>query len=243
MKKMQNSSTPPIITIRLQKLIAASGYASRREAENLIMAGKVEVNGETIKALGLKFPENAEIKINGNPLKKNAEKTTVALFKPAGYACTKNDPFNAKTIYDLLPKNLSHLAYAGRLDKNSEGLVILSNDGDLIQKLSHPKFEHIKEYEVTVKGSPKKENLAALESGKLKLDNYQLNPVHFKILETANGKTKIKMQLSEGRKREIRRLMDSLGFPVLYLLRTKIADYSLDDLNLQKGEWKILKNV
>ncbi len=220
-------------TSRLQKIIANRDFCSRRKAEDLILAGKVKVNGAIVDKLGEKFPDDCEITIDGEKLKSKM-KLTVLLNKPAGYVCSKEDPHNPKNIMQLLPESLSHLNYAGRLDKDSEGMVILSGDGDLIFRLSHPKFEHTKTYEIKVKGSPTTSDLLPLKSGNMQLDGKKLNPIEFEIL----GPGKIRLILSEGRKRQIRRLMDSLGFPVLYLCRTAIGKLQLADL--KPGEWSEL---
>lgn len=221
---------------RLQKIIAGRDYCSRRKAEDLILAGRVEVDGILVDKLGEKFSDDCEIKIDGQKVEAK-RKLTIMLNKPAGYVCSKEDPHNPINIMQLLPKELSHLNYAGRLDKDSEGIVILSGDGDLIFHLSHPKFGHTKTYEIKVKGQPTNENLLPLKSGEMTLDGKKLNPVEFEILSPG----KIRLILSEGRKRQIRRLMDSLGFPVIYLCRTSIGKLTLGDL--KSGKWKELTEL
>ncbi len=220
-------------TSRLQKIIANRDYCSRRKAEELILAGRVKVDGIIISKLGEKFPDDCELRIDDKKVESKM-KTTLLLFKPKGYVCSKEDPHNPENIMQLIPEPLSHLNYAGRLDKDSEGIVILSGDGDLIFRLTHPKFGHTKTYEIQVRGKPTKEDLLPLKSGKMQLDDKILNPIDFEIL--APGK--IRLILSEGRKRQIRRLMDSLGFPVLYLCRTAIGRLQLT--GLKPGEWKEL---
>ena len=220
-------------TSRLQKIIANRDYCSRRKAEELILAGEVAVDGTIVNKLGEKFPDDCKIRINGKKVEAKI-KLTVLLNKPKGYVCSKEDPHNPQNIMQLLPNPLGHLNYAGRLDKDSEGMVILSGNGDLIFHLSHPKFGHTKTYEIKVKGQPKNSNLLPLKSGKMQLDGKKLNPIEFEIL----GPGKIRLILSEGRKRQIRRLMDSLGFPVLYLCRTAIGKLQIGDL--KPGEWKEL---
>ena len=239
---MKKSNTDPT-KIRLQKAIADSSATSRRKAEDLIVAGKVTVNGKTITKLGSKVSPEDKITVNGKALRRNKENVTIMLNKPANVLTSKSDPHHKNTVMGLLPKQFAHLKPAGRLDKESEGLLILTSDGDLIQKLTHPKNKHIKTYEVLVKGNPADEHLTALGSGTLKLDNYALNPMEFKILKKVpagrgQSKTWIRLQLSEGRKRQIRRVMDMLGFPVVYLRRTEIG--KLDLGNLEKGDFRIL---
>lgn len=225
--------------IRLQKRIADAGYCSRRKAETLIEGGKVKVNGEVQKTLGTKVKESDTIEVSGTKLKFSETHVTIAMNKPAGLITSKSDPKNKETIMSLLPKNLQSLKPAGRLDKESEGLLILSTDGELIQKLTHPKFGHTKTYEVLVKGIAEEQNLAILRLGKLKLDEYKLNPMQYRILKkTRDRKTWIELKLDEGRKRQIRRVMDLIGFPVVYLKRTKIGTLELG--KIEKGEFKIL---
>lgn len=224
--------------IRLQKRIADSGYCSRRKAEVLIESGKVKVNGKVITKLGTKVNPEDSLEISGKKIEDKAT-LTIALHKPEGYICSKSDPHHSETIMDLLPRDLQHLKPAGRLDKNSEGLLILSSDGALMQKLAHPSHGHTKIYEVLVKGRPKDADLLRLKKGGMKLDGYAVQPMQYKIIKsTKDGKTWVELQLTEGRKRQIRRLMDSLGYPVLYLRRIKIGKLSLEGID--KGAYKIL---
>jgi 23S rRNA pseudouridine2605 synthase len=228
--------------IRLQKQIADCGYCSRRKAEEFIKAGKVTVNGKITSKLGSKVEPTDKIVIKGTRLKAIKENTTIALNKPAGYVTTRRDPRQKDTVMKLLPRELRHLKPAGRLDKESEGLLIMSSDGELIQALTHPSFQHTKTYEVLVKGIPTEKNLAPLEGGHLKLDGKTLQDMPFRILKkTRDRKTWIQIILREGRNRQIRRVMDSLGYPVVYLRRIKVGELNLDDLGkLEKGEYKKL---
>ena len=224
--------------IRLQKRIADSGYCSRRKAEALMEAGKVKVNGKVVTKLGTKVSASDSVEVSGKKIQDKAV-LTIALHKPEGYICSKGDPHHSQTIMDLLPPDLKHLKPAGRLDKDSEGLLILSSDGELIQKLTHPRHGHTKFYEVLVKGRPKETDLFSLKKGGIKLDGYPINPITYKIVKsTKDGKTWVELLLTEGRKRQIRRVMDYLGFPVLYLRRMKIGALPLGELH--KGAYKIL---
>ena len=225
--------------IRLQKRIAESGFCSRRAAELLISSGKVKVNGKTITVLGSKVTETDSIEVKGKRLKFTNEKITIALNKPAGYITSKSDPYHNKTIMDLLPPEYRHLKPVGRLDKESEGLLLLSNDGELIEKLTHPRYGHEKTYEVLVKGIPSPNDLAVLRTEKLILDDKPLQAMQFKILKkTKDRKTWIELKLKEGRNRQIRRILDQLGFPVVYLKRTAIGELSLK--GIPKREFIIL---
>ncbi len=223
--------------IRINKAIADAGFCSRRKADELIASGKVTINGEIAK-IGQMVKSKDCIRINNKLLKKH-EQITLMLNKPAGIITSKSDPHHKMTVMSLLPKELQHLKPAGRLDKESEGLLILSSDGDIIQKLTHPKHAHKKIYEIIVKGHAKTSDLEVLGLGKLKLDGYTLKAMKFRIMgKVKNGKTRISLELSEGRNRQIRRVMDKLGFPVLYLRRTQIGSLHLK--NLPSGHYKIL---
>lgn len=167
------------------------------------------------------------------------KQTTIVMNKPSGYITSRKDPHHKQTVMNLLPSELQQLKPAGRLDKESEGLLIMSSDGELIQKLTHPSSGHTKTYEVLVKGRPEEKDLKALETGSLKLKGYRLNPMKFNIQKVAKGpKTWIELTLTEGRKRQIRRVMDLLGFPVIYLRRTRIGQLSIEDLD--KGQYREL---
>lgn len=215
--------------IRLNKAIADSGLCSRRKADEWIKAGKVTVNGQPAR-MGQRVRAEDHILVSGKALPRHAA-LTIMLNKPEGYLTSMYDPHHSRTVLSLLPKELKHLKPAGRLDKDSEGLLILSSDGALIQKLTHPRHGHTKSYEILVKGHATEPRLAPLRSGELKLDGHRLNPMEFKILGTLkSGKTRIRLILSEGRNRQIRRVMDQLGFPVIYLRRTQIGQLALEDL-------------
>lgn len=215
------------MNIRLNKAIADTGHCSRRKADDLIEAGKVTVNGRKA-TMGQRVSPTDEIQIGRKKLTQKVV-ATVMLHKPAGIITSKSDPHHKKTVMSLLPKAFQHLKPAGRLDKDSEGLLILSSDGPLIQQLTHPRHGHTKTYEILVKGHANKDRLQVLKTG-MKLDGKTLNPMPFEILGTLKNKTRIRLTLTEGRKRQIRRVMDQLGHPVIYLKRTKIGKLELGSL-------------
>lgn len=224
--------------MRLNKFIASTGYCSRRKADELIEAGKVRVNGKDPE-LGQQVSEADKITVNGKAIRQPKNKVHIMFHKPAGYITTKSDPHHNQTVMKLLPKEFQNLKPAGRLDKESEGLLILSNDGEYIQKLTHPKHKHTKTYEVLVKGWFKPEQLEPLKNGTLKLDGYTLNPMDYEILSsTDDRKTWVRLTLTEGRKRQIRRVMDQLGYPVIYLKRVSIGQLRLG--KLPKNDYQIL---
>lgn len=224
--------------IRLQKRIAETGFYSRRKAEQLIIAGRVRVNGELVQELGTRVFPKDHIQVDGKPLHLDEKKISILLNKPAGVLCSRFDPHDENTVMQLLPKKFRHLKPVGRLDKESEGLLILSNDGELIQQLTHPRYEHLKTYHVLVKGKVDEKNLRSPRQG-MNLDGTKLNPMDIEILSKKSSETWLKVTLSEGRKRQIRRVMDQVGYPVLYLRRTHIGHLGLGEL--QKGEHRILK--
>ena len=217
---------------RIQKIIANRSSISRRKAEDLIRDGKVFVND--VKAeLGQKASFNDKIEVDGKLLK-SQKKFYIALHKPEGYVSTTEDTHGRKTVLDLLPEELQGVKPAGRLDLDSEGLIILSNDGEFIQKLTHPKYESTKEYIVKIIKDPTKETLEKLTSGTLELDGYTLNPMPYTLID----KNTLKITLSEGRKRQIREVFKLLGHHVVYLRRLRVGSIELG--SLKKGEYRHL---
>lgn len=222
---------------RLQKRIASSGLCSRRAAERLIEEGRVKVNGKRVIQHGVQVSEEDVIEVKGRVLRFGEEKITIALNKPVDTVSTRKDPFGAQTVMDLLPKNLQHLNPVGRLDKNSEGLLLLTSDGDLLLRLTHPRYEHSKTYEVGVEGQVKETVLKKLNKG-LDLDGTWLQAMKSQILRQEEQRTWLEMVLKEGRKRQIRRVMEALGHPVFSLKRTAIGKLELG--HLKKGSYRVL---
>jgi pseudouridine synthase len=222
--------------IILQKTIALSGYCSRRKAEELIRNGQVSVNGQ-LSFLGDKAdPETDQITINGRLISRPEKKIYIMLNKPLDYTCTNRRFKNEQNIFDFidLPERLFTI---GRLDKDSHGLVLLTNDGDLTLKLSHPRFEHAKEYEVKVRdevinpGMVVQNLLKGVDIGE---DDGIVKAADVKYLQNAL----FVITLTEGKKRQIRRMFDALGTRVIDLKRIKIAGLSLG--NLPEGKWDYL---
>lgn len=216
---------------RLQKIIANNHETiSRRKAETLIEQGKVKVNGIPAK-LGDKATKSDEITIDGKPLKSKTENVYYILNKPKGILVTKNDPKSRKTIYDLKSlKNLQNLKYVGRLDAMSEGLLILTNDGDLIQKLTHPKHHITKTYHLRTDPIITKKNITDLEEG-IPIENKKF---YAQITNKNNNEFNISIQ--EGRNRIIRKVMEKLNYKIFCLKRIQIANIKLK--NLKPGEIK-----
>ncbi len=209
---------------RLQKIIANSGYTSRRKAEELIEQGKVKLNGETTK-LGDKATQEDKITINDKPISSKPKNLYYILNKPKGILVTKEDPKNRRTIYNLQSlKNLQQLKYVGRLDAISEGLLILTNDGDLIQKLTHPKHDVTKTYHLRTDPVITKAHITDLKEGILIEDR------KFYAEITNKNNNEFDISIKEGRNRIIRRVMEKLGYKIFQLKRISIANIKLGDL-------------
>lgn len=226
--------------IRLQKVIADQGIASRREAEKLITAGAVKVDGKVVTELGTKVdPAMQTIEVDGKVLaEREQDKVTIALWKPVGFVTsTKKTPVDPDIILDLLPKNLHHLYPIGRLDKDSSGLIILTNDGDLAYRLAHPSFGHSKTYHVLLHKPIDDDALEQIRKGDIKILGQRLQPARVKKL----GGARIEIVLREGKNRQIRRTFRALGNGVKKLRRVAIGGLVLDAIPLKReGEWKSL---
>lgn len=222
---------------RLQKVMAHAGVASRRKSEDIIQQGRVAVNGETVTELGTKVdPERDRITVDGESIAVTEEYTYIALHKPTDVIATADDPRGRTTVLDLV--DVDERVYpAGRLDADSEGLVLLTNDGELTYKLTHPSFEHQKEYHVRVAGRPSPEKLERLRSG-VRLEDGLTAPAEVELLHRAGNDTWLKMILHEGRNRQIRRMTDAVGHPVRQLLRVRMGPIELGDL--AAGQWRHL---
>jgi pseudouridine synthase len=218
------------VSIRLHKLIAASGLASRREAERWIEAGRVSVNGEVMTEQGLTVdPASDRIEVDGRPLPSPPESVTYAFYKPRNVVVARRDPQGRPIIYDYLATIKTLVHPVGRLDFDSEGLLILSNDGDLIERLSHPRGEVSKTYHVKVKGQVAKTALRRLEAG-VQLEDGPAQALSARCLKTNPHNTWLEIVVAEGRNRLVRRMCDSIEHPVLRLKRVAIGAYALGTL-------------
>jgi len=222
---------------RLQKIIANSGYTSRRKAEFLIQEGKVKLNNITAK-LGDKATETDKITINDIPLPSKSKNQYFIFNKPKGILVTKTDPKNRRTIYNLKAlKNLQHLNYVGRLDAMSEGLLILTNDGDLIQKLTHPKHHITKTYQLRTDPVITKQHITDLKEG------IPIESRKFYANITNKNNNTFHISIQEGRNRIIRKVLEKLGYKIFELKRISISNIKLE--NLKPGEIKEIleKNI
>lgn len=224
---------------RLQNVLAHAGVASRRASAAIIESGVVTVNSLVIKEPGYRVEETDEIKVNGKRLETAEKKRTIVLYKPVGVLSTMSDPFGGKTVADLV-KVPERVVPVGRLDKDSEGLLLMSNDGELVNHLTHPRYEHSKTYLVKVAGRWSEEKLNILRSPLTLDDGYTIRPVPVEVVkEWANNTRLLKFTLGEGRKRQIRKMCSLAHLVVLELKRVNIGKFTLPK-ELNPGEWRDL---
>lgn len=225
---------------RLNKLLAKTPYAeSRRKADALIGEGHVQVNGNPAELGQTIDPEVDVVHVDGTRVRFSEKTVIIALHKPSGAVCTKHDPFVERTVYDLIPSEYRTLHIAGRLDADSTGLVLFTNDGELTQSLTHPSNEHEKEYVIIVKGNLGESALSRLKKG-IMMEGRRTAPADIRhIAPIRNGtKTRFHMIIHEGRKHQIRRMLDAVGLAVVSLHRIRIGSFTLE--SLQEGEWRIV---
>ncbi|ADL13181.1 pseudouridine synthase [Acetohalobium arabaticum] len=224
---------------RLQKVMSQAGVASRRKSEDIITAGRVEVNGEVVTELGTKVdPEQDTIKVDGQQIKR--EKLVYLLLnKPQGYITTVDDPHNRRTVIDLIQDVSQAVHPVGRLDKDTEGLLLLTNDGDLTYALTHPSHGIDKTYMATVKGVPNQSKIEALEKG-IKLKDGWTAPAEAKLVAELAERAVVSLTIHEGRKHQVKRMLKSVGHPVEELKRIKFGP--LDLTGLSPGEYRHLTN-
>lgn len=229
---------------RLQKFLAEMGIASRRKSEELIRTGKIKVNGKIVTELGIRVKIGLDkVEYNGRILEKKEEKIYILLNKPIGYVTTVKDQFNRSTVMDLLKGINERLVPVGRLDMYTSGALLLSNDGDFINKVTHPKHEIEKTYNVTVVGKVTEAEVEALKKG-IEIQEgdikYITQKAKVKILKIDSEKnlSRIQITIHEGKNRQVRKMCEAINKKVLALHRSKIGE--LDVKNLQLGKWRFL---
>ena len=224
---------------RLQKYLANCGISSRRKCEELILNGKIEVNGRIITELGTKVGKNDIVKYNGKKVTPIEEKVYILLNKPIGYVTTAKDQFGRDKVLDLVKIN-KRIVPVGRLDMYTSGALILTNDGEFVNKLTHPKNEINKTYNVTVAGIVSKQDITDLEDGVIIDESYKTKPAKAKILKIDEEKniSRIQITIHEGKNRQIRKMCEAIGKKVLALHRCRIGNIDVKSLKL--GEWRYL---
>ena len=225
--------------IRLQKYLAEAGIASRRKCEEYITDGRIKVNGKIINELGTKVnPEKDEIYFDDKKIENKEELVYILLNKPIGYVTTAKDQFNRDTVMNLI-KIKERVVPVGRLDMYTSGALLLSNDGNFVYKITHPKHEINKTYTVTLKGIVTKEDIEKLEKG-VDIGGYITKPAKVKILKTDIEKniSRLEITIHEGKNRQVRKMCEAIGKKVQALHRTKIGNISVKTLNI--GQWRYL---
>ncbi|MBR1753935.1 rRNA pseudouridine synthase [bacterium] len=223
--------------MRLNKYIASAGICSRRKADELIEQGHVSVNGKKVTELGFNVEEKDKVFIN-NEIVRPKRHDYYRFYKPTGYITSANDEKGRKIIYDILPPELHHLKPVGRLDKDSSGLIILTNDGDLINELTHPSVKVAKTYIVSVDGKVQLHHQQQMAKG-IEIEPKKIAYADTQILETSNSSTMLKVILYQGLNRQIRKMFEFLGFNVISLKRVQHATITLE--GLKKGQYKPIK--
>jgi len=227
--------------MRINKFLAQAGLGSRRSCEQLVLESKIRVNGKIIRDLATDIdPQNDIVEYKSRKLTISYNKIYLMLNKPIGYLVTADDPFERKTVFELLPEFKEHIFPIGRLDKNSEGLLFLSNDGDFAQKITHPSKKLPKTYLVKAKGRISFRQLRDLREG-VQLEDGKTLPakVFIKSYNKAQNLTKLRMVIYEGRNQQIRRMLKAVGSSVIELKRVQIGDINIGKMPI--GEWRYLK--
>lgn len=230
---------------RLSRFLAYAGIVSRRHAEELIASGRVQVNGVTVTIQGTRIhPDTDSVLVDGKPVQASSKHVYLLLHKPIGYVSTVYDPQGRPTVLDLLPAELRALRVypAGRLDIDTSGLLLLTNDGDFTLRLTHPRYSMQKHYHALVKGYPSESSLQALRSGVTIVEDQGRNhitaPADVRVLKREGSDCWLALTIHEGRKRQVRRMLTAVGHPVLELLRVGIGPLLLRDL--PAGKWRYL---
>lgn len=224
--------------LRLNKFLSKAGITSRREADKMIAEGRVKVNGEVIQILGYKIDDEEDcVDLDGKRVKSDKGLTYLLLNKPSGYLVTLKDPFKRPTIMSLLPQMKRRIFPVGRLDFDSEGLLLLTNNGELAYRLMHPRYKVRKEYLLTVKGKPDPSSLSSIKKG-IYLNGKKTAPAKITQIAFSQKRSHLRVEICEGRKRELRRMFEATGYRVMKLKRIKFAGLTLG--KLKKGEWRYL---
>lgn len=223
--------------IRIQKFLSNAGRASRRQAERMMAAGRIRVNGAVVTELGTRVVPGRDVVELDGVLVQEAAPRWLAFHKPDGVLTTRSDPHGGRTVYDVLPADARELRYVGRLDRDTEGLLLMTNEGDVLHGLTHPSREVEREYRATVVGIPGHEDLRALEKG-ITLDDGPARALRAEVVDRVGDDGVVALVLTEGRNREVRRMLDRVGHPVVRLVRVRFGPIQLGDL--APGAWRPL---
>lgn len=226
--------------MRIQKFLSESGTASRREAEKLILAGKVSVNGKVVKELWTQIdPEKDIVSLDNKTVEKQEERVTLILFKPRGYVTTLKDEKGRRSVSDLIKDIPIRVFPVGRLDLNTDGLIILTNDGEMAQMISHPRYGCEKTYVAKVSGIPEQKTLKRLAKG-IMLDGEMTLPAVLNMGKKLGNSCYIEITIKEGKNRQVRQMFESVGYPIRKLRRVRIGPLTLR--NMKPGEYRFLSD-
>ncbi len=224
--------------IRLQKFLAEAQVASRRKSEEIILQGRVSVNGNVVDTLGVKVDDEKDIVcVDGKEVKKAQKMVYIMLNKPVGCVTTVSDQFNRKTVMDYISDVKERVYPVGRLDYDTSGLLLITNDGELTNKLTHPKHNINKNYIAVVKGKPKESDMDRFRTG-LVIDGHRTAPAMINIVESDDKFSTLDITIHEGRNRQVRKMCDAIHTPVIKLKRVAVGDVKLGDLKV--GEYRFL---
>jgi len=224
---------------RLQKILANAGVASRRASAEIIKEGRVTVDGKVICEPGARFdPSASEITVDGRPVNAHDKKIYIMLNKPKGYISTVHDPQGRSTVLDLVPPMRTRIFPVGRLDQDSEGLLLLTNDGHATYVLTHPRFGIFKTYRAVVKGVPDEDGLNLLRGGVRLSQGHVSSPADVELIRASENYALVEIKIGEGRKRQVREMLDAIGHPVESLTRIRFGELTIGDLEV--GSWRYL---
>ena len=223
--------------IRLQKYMADAGIASRRKSEELIAQGRVEVDGVVVTAPGTRLKGTEAVKVDGKEIRPAQKKIYILLNKPVGYITSAKDQFSRKTVLDLVCGVSERIYPVGRLDYDTSGLILLTNDGELTNKLTHPRHEVNKVYVAVTDGAFTEEDVRKLRAG-IRIEGYITAPALVRIIEKGGKTSVVEITIHEGRNRQVRKMFETLGYPILGLKRTAIGPIGIG--GLEEGKWRFL---